>query len=83
MPLLWRDDVMFICSEQKSVAVAEMENICANCSACRLKSLNSGFYRCMRFDVAVELNETCETIDLLETRPIRHLAIKALGPQRV
>jgi len=73
---------MFICLEQKSMTGVEIENICANCSACSLRSLNTGFYHCRRFDVAVELNEKCETIDLLETRPIRQLAVKALESQR-
>ncbi len=64
------------------MAVVEIQNICANCSACSLRSLNNGFYHCRRFDIAVKPNETCGTIDLLETRPIRHLAAKALARPR-
>ena len=56
------------------MVVVEAKSICANCSACSLRSLNNGFYRCRRFDIFTTLNDTCDTIDLLKTKPIRHLA---------
>ncbi|MCJ7631872.1 hypothetical protein MUP77_05680 [Candidatus Bathyarchaeota archaeon] len=59
------------------MVVGETKSICANCSACSLLPLNNGFHRCRRYDIIVTLNETCETIDLLEIKPIRHPAIRA------
>lgn len=56
------------------MVVIETESICANCSACSMLPLNNGFYSCRRYDVVVTLNDVCETIDILEVKPIRQTA---------
>ncbi|MCJ7634568.1 hypothetical protein MUP77_19525 [Candidatus Bathyarchaeota archaeon] len=57
------------------MVVVETDSICANCSACSLLPLNNGFHRCRRYGIIVILGNTCETIDLLEIKPIRRPAI--------
>ena len=56
------------------MVMVEAKSICANCSACSLRSLNNGFYRCRRFDIFTTLNDTCEARALLESKPIRYPA---------
>ncbi len=61
------------------MVVVATEDICGNCSACSIRPLTNGFYNCRRYDIVVTLNETCETIDVLKTKPVRqhaHFGVK-------
>ncbi|MCJ7770696.1 hypothetical protein MUP37_03860 [Candidatus Bathyarchaeota archaeon] len=54
-----------------TVVLVELERTCENCSACNIHPMTNGFYCCRRYNVVVTLNDSCDTIDLLESTPIR------------
>ena len=53
------------------MALVQLERKCENCSACSIKPMVNGFYCCRRYNIVVTLDDSCDTIDLLESKPDR------------
>ena len=54
-----------------TMVMIELEKTCENCSACSIHPMTNGFYCCRRYNIVVTLKESCDTIDLLESTPVR------------